>query len=87
MDADVVPLRAFSCGTTRDVRIVERAKGVEPSSLAWEARVMPLYDARKIENKFYHRDTSVVAPNDRAPQRKSQIQFPCPCVSFGNHVQ
>ena len=25
---------------------VERAKGIEPSSLAWEARVMPLYDAR-----------------------------------------
>ncbi len=24
----------------------ERAKGVEPSSRAWEARVMPLYDAR-----------------------------------------
>ena len=25
---------------------MERAKGIEPSSLAWEARVMPLYDAR-----------------------------------------
>ena len=26
--------------------VLERAKGVEPSSLAWEAKVMPLYDAR-----------------------------------------
>ena len=25
---------------------VERAKGIEPFSRAWEARVMPLYDAR-----------------------------------------
>lgn len=25
---------------------VERAKGIEPSALAWEARVLPLYDAR-----------------------------------------
>ena len=27
-------------------KTVERAKGIEPSSRAWEARVMPLYDAR-----------------------------------------
>lgn len=25
---------------------MERAKGIEPSSLAWEAKVIPLYDAR-----------------------------------------
>lgn len=25
---------------------MERVKGIEPSSLAWEARVIPLYDAR-----------------------------------------
>ena len=25
---------------------LERAMGIEPTSLAWEARVMPLYDAR-----------------------------------------
>ena len=25
---------------------MERAKGIEPSALAWEARVLPLYDAR-----------------------------------------
>ena len=36
----------------RDMRIMERAKGVEPSSLAWEARVMPLYDARNISKKL-----------------------------------
>lgn len=28
---------------------LERAKGVEPSSSAWEAEVMPLYDARVIK--------------------------------------
>ena len=27
---------------------MERVKGVEPSSLAWEARVMPLYDTRRL---------------------------------------
>ena len=27
-------------------RNLERAKGIEPSALAWEARVLPLYDAR-----------------------------------------
>jgi hypothetical protein len=26
---------------------VERVKGIEPSALAWEARVLPLYDARE----------------------------------------
>ena len=26
--------------------MLERLEGVEPSSLAWEARVMPLYDTR-----------------------------------------
>ena len=25
---------------------MERANGIEPSALAWEARVLPLYDAR-----------------------------------------
>ncbi len=25
---------------------VERAMGIEPTALAWEARVLPLYDAR-----------------------------------------
>ena len=27
-------------------REVERAMGIEPTALAWEARVLPLYDAR-----------------------------------------
>jgi hypothetical protein len=26
--------------------LMERANGIEPSSLAWEAKVIPLYDAR-----------------------------------------
>jgi len=29
---------------------MERAKGIEPSALAWEARVLPLYDARAVAN-------------------------------------
>lgn len=33
------------CGSPQN-DAVERAKGVEPSSSAWEAEVMPLYDAR-----------------------------------------
>ena len=28
---------------------VERAMGIEPTALAWEARVLPLYDARSGE--------------------------------------
>jgi hypothetical protein len=28
------------------IAAMERAKGIEPSALAWEARVLPLYDAR-----------------------------------------
>ena len=27
---------------------MERAAGIEPASLAWKARVIPLYDARRI---------------------------------------
>ncbi len=27
---------------------VERAMGIEPTALAWEARVLPLYDARAV---------------------------------------
>ena len=26
---------------------MERAMGIEPTALAWEARVLPLYDARE----------------------------------------
>lgn len=29
---------------------VERAMGIEPTALAWEARVLPLYDARIWQN-------------------------------------
>src|SRR5215472_11828883 len=31
----------------RDWLNVERAMGIEPTALAWEARVLPLYDARR----------------------------------------
>ena len=29
------------------ISLLERANGIEPSALAWEARVLPLYDARE----------------------------------------
>ena len=34
---------------------VERAMGIEPTALAWEARVLPLYDARseRLTPPFY----------------------------------
>ena len=35
-----------SAGARSELWRLERAKGIEPSSLAWEARVIPLYDAR-----------------------------------------
>ena len=28
------------------MKALERAMGIEPTALAWEARVLPLYDAR-----------------------------------------
>lgn len=30
-----------------------RAKGIEPSSSAWEADVLPLYHARRVMARFY----------------------------------
>ena len=32
------------------IRKLERAMGIEPTALAWEARVLPLYDAREGRN-------------------------------------
>lgn len=37
---------AYESRPAAPARNLERAKGVEPSSSAWEAEVMPLYDAR-----------------------------------------
>ena len=44
----------LNCRTNHDFRIpvqiifvkLERVAGVEPASLAWEARVIPIYDTR-----------------------------------------
>lgn len=33
---------------------MERAMGIEPTALAWEARVLPLYDARSEEPDCTH---------------------------------
>ena len=42
---------------------MERVEGVEPSSLAWEARVMPLYDTRYADagGEFYISASSIRA--------------------------
>lgn len=36
--------------SSRVVKIRERVKGIEPSSIAWEAIVLPLYYTRNIKN-------------------------------------
>ncbi len=28
--------------------------GIEPTALAWEARVLPLYDARMMQTRMFH---------------------------------
>ena len=49
-------------GTTftehRGMWVVERAKGIEPSSQAWEARILPMNYAR-ITCLFYHSFTRI----------------------------
>lgn len=35
------------------IEFLVRAKGIEPSSKAWEAFVLPLYHARDIVSVFY----------------------------------
>jgi hypothetical protein len=49
---------------------VERAMGIEPTALAWEARVLPLYDARINSNSTWDTcniqiDSAVVAGKPR----------------------
>ena len=42
---------------------VERVAGVEPASLAWEARVIPIYDTRNwcIFNQLHHRRVGILS--------------------------
>ncbi len=65
---------------------MERVKGVEPSSLAWEAKVMPLYDTRECACKFYHRDTSVVARAAPGYIRTCKSNRNSPAYCSANHV-
>ena len=50
-----------SCGITFYINKgnLVRAKGIEPSSSAWEADVLPLYHARNCETILYHRTANV----------------------------
>jgi hypothetical protein len=43
--------------TTESSRILERAMGIEPTSEAWEASILPLYDARSLLNLTKVRNT------------------------------
>ena len=43
--------------TTESSRNLERAMGIEPTSEAWEASILPLYDARSFLNLAKVRNT------------------------------
>src|ERR1700674_2013505 len=36
------------CKGNRTIGVMERAMGIEPTSEAWEASILPLYDARSV---------------------------------------
>jgi hypothetical protein len=40
------PVRSVTYVSGPDPRLMERAMGIEPTSEAWEASILPLYDAR-----------------------------------------
>src|SRR5215469_13789708 len=43
------PFSSLSSGrATESTRFMERAMGIEPTSEAWEASILPLYDARSL---------------------------------------
>src|SRR5258708_10837451 len=43
----LAPFSSLSSGrATESTRFMERAMGIEPTSEAWEASILPLYDAR-----------------------------------------
>src|SRR5690349_24126763 len=42
------PVRTVTYVSGPDPRFMERAMGIEPTSEAWEASILPLYDARSL---------------------------------------
>ena len=44
-------IRGFDPRRSPTYKKLKRATGIEPVSLAWKAKVLPLYDARNIINK------------------------------------
>src|SRR5258707_9069368 len=42
------PVRSVTYVSGPDPGIMERAMGIEPTSEAWEASILPLYDARSL---------------------------------------
>ena len=44
------PVRSVTHVSGLDPCIMERAMGIEPTSEAWEASILPLYDARSEPN-------------------------------------
>jgi hypothetical protein len=64
------------CETTR----MERAMGIEPTAQAWEAWVLPLYDARSRQPNLVAADSSRLSSKqaNRAPL-KARAPFRRPC--------
>jgi hypothetical protein len=46
------PVRSVTYVSGPDPFVMERAMGIEPTSEAWEASILPLYDARSTKYQF-----------------------------------
>ena|SRR5216683_2918982 len=59
----LAPFSSLSSGrATESTRFMERAMGIEPTSEAWEASILPLYDARSIAfDSTQYCNTSTIA--------------------------
>ena len=66
---------------TKHTLILVRAKGIEPSSKAWEAFVLPLYHARIMIQILYYIKTKVYKNKKPTIWSAFQSYFVC-CFSF-----
>jgi hypothetical protein len=55
-------------GSKRILSAMERAMGIEPTSEAWEASILPLYDARSGSNPNAEYHPRCVARKNAKPQ-------------------
>ena len=64
-------------GSGADFKGMERAAGIEPASLAWKAKVLPLHNARVVLDDTFTRDAAQEpAPCLGEPRCKAQKIFP-----------